>query len=189
MDKTVPFGFHSCPIMDENVRLGRRGLAPALGLGVSIVSLASASAAGPPSDPFGGGAGAFPSPPGTGACAQLTAALCQKQSTALVLTALGYVALSVLVAALLRAWLNKGMRGSGAARLVGPLVLAAAMAGTLVGLDPARGPDLACCLGSAVFRAEVLLADSGAGRVVLLGVLPAIVLYMLVVVIVSRIHR
>ncbi len=122
-------------------------------------------------------------------CEHVTSALCAKQNTTMLAIDGGYVVASVLLVALLRAWLNKRGTGGGGLRFFLPLLLGAGGAGALAGLDPARGADLACCLAHGTFRAEILLQDSNVGRALLFGALPAAVLFTLVVVIVGAIRR
>lgn len=101
----------------------------------------------------------------------------------------GYVGVCVLLAAVWRAWWNKRGTGSGAARFFIPLFAAMAGAGLFAGLDPARGNDLSCCLASGVFRAEILLQDSGVGRAFLFGAVPAALLFTVVVMVAGALRR
>ncbi|MCC6645056.1 MAG: hypothetical protein IT374_05720 [Polyangiaceae bacterium] len=110
-------------------------------------------------------------------CEHLTSAVCGKQNTMMIGVALGYVAACVAVGLIWRAsWTKKG-HGSAFAQFFAPMALAASGAASLVGFDPARSDDLRCCLASSVFRPEVFLQASTPARVVVLGVLPAVVLY------------
>jgi hypothetical protein len=147
---------------------------------------ASASSA---SAPAGSAAPAAVASDAAGKCDHITSALCGKQNSAMIGVDAGYVVVSVLIVALLRAWLNKRGSGGGALRFFLPMFLGAGAAGTLAGLDPARGADLACCLANGTFRAEILLQDSTVGRALLFGALPAAVLFTLVVVIIGAVRR
>jgi hypothetical protein len=113
-------------------------------------------------------------------CLHITSALCQKQNQQLGMVAAGYVIGCVLLTSLWRGWWNRRGTSSATVRLMLPMLTGAAAAGALVALDPARGADLECCLASNVLRAEILLQDSTIARALLLGALPAIVLYLLV---------
>jgi hypothetical protein len=123
------------------------------------------------------------------ACEHITGAICTKQNNSMLGVAAAYVGVCVLVACLLRAWFNKRATGSNAFRFIFPMFLAAAGATALVALDPAAGADLRCCLESSVFRSQIILQDSNLGRAALFGLLPAIVLYTLVVFVISKIRR
>ncbi len=112
-------------------------------------------------------------------CDHLTSAVCGKQNTTMIGVAIGYAVVAVVVALVWRVtWTKKG-HGSAFAQFFAPLLLAASAAGALVGFDPARGDDLRCCLASSVFRPEIFLQTSTVARAVVLGVLPAAVLYTL----------
>ena len=95
----------------------------------------------------------------------------------------GYVAVVVILCLIWRAVWNKKGFSSPFVRLLVPLLVASAGAGTLAGLDPIRGTDAACCLAHQTFKAQIFLQDSAVGRAFLLGALPAIVLYFIVVLI------
>lgn len=180
--------------VDGRSRSGRRALSSCLlaaTLGFPVLGLAQ-------NDPFaqpppGAGpstqAGAAQAAPSTlASCEHITRELCERSNPALLASAAGYVVASVLLFSLVRAWWNRRGTSSAAARFIVPLLLASAAAGVLVALDPARGQDLRCCLLHGVFKAEVLLQDSTAGRTMLLGVLPTAALYT-VVAFVSRLVR
>ncbi len=179
----------------ELVRCVRRFVPP---LGVLIGALAAAAPAAADPDPFAAPAGASPSPaggvPAAGSaldttCGHITSALCSKQNTTMLLIAAGYVVLCVAGAALWRAsWARRG-HGSAAAQFLAPGVAGAAASGLLIWFDPARGDDLRCCLASAVFRGEIFFQESVAARAVVLGVLPAALLYTLVVFAVGAMRR
>ncbi len=143
--------------------------------------------------PSAASAGSAPGPVATVAtlpgCEHITRVLCEKQNNTMLALDGGYVAGCVLVAALLRAWFNRRGTGSIAFRFLLPLLLASLGAGILTATDPARGPDLACCLGTAAFRAQVLLQDSSIGRAVLFGALPAVVLFTVVVIVIRAIKK
>jgi hypothetical protein len=104
-------------------------------------------------------------------------------------TAGGYVAVSVLIVSVWRSWWNKKGTSSSSVRFWVPMLLGAGSAGALAGFDPARGPDLKCCLASGVFRPEILLQDSTVGRAFLFGVVPALVLYFLVTLVAGMLKR
>lgn len=185
-------------------RPNRAAARAALGASVGLCAIGLTSTAAARQDPFAapGAAPAATASPGapqatasapdaqvSATCEHITAALCDKQNNSMLALDAGYVAGSVFIAALIRAWFNKRATGSNAFRFLFPMLLAVAGAGALTGTDPARGADLSCCLLSPAFRDHVLLQDSTIGRAVLFGVLPAAVLYVLVVVIVRAIRR
>lgn len=188
-----------CRRSDERTtrtRLAGIASAAAAILGTSTVARAQDPFTDKPTPVSSGSAGTTAPPPSTvpapvevEGCSHITSALCGKQNTLLMGTAAGYVAVCVLVVSLWRWWWNKKGTSSSAARFWIPLLLGGAAAGTLAGLDPARGPDLKCCLASGVFRPEILLQDSSVGRAILLGALPAIVLYSIVTFITGMLKR
>lgn len=184
--------------------LPRQSAVAGIAAGVALVSAPSLAAA--QSDPFaaqgappasasaapgpipGGGTEVAVAPPKIG-CEHITSALCAKQNNAMLALEGGYVAACVFIAALLRAMFNKRATGSNAFRFLFPMLLAAGGAGTLTALDPARGADLACCLGSSTFRAQILLQDSTIGRALLFGALPAAILFTVVVFIIAKVRK
>lgn len=177
----------------------------ALAVGAALTSLRSVARA--DSDPFanqGSGSAGSPSTQGNvkvaasvevkvgignPACEHITAALCDKQNKTMLGLDAGYVVGCVFVAALVRAWFNKRATGSNAFRFLVPMLLAVSGAGALVGLDPARSSDLSCCLETPAFREHIFLPDSVVGRAVLFGVVPAAILYVIVVVVTRAIRR
>lgn len=144
-------------------------------------------------DPFGPAPGASSTGGAVGGaiagCGHLTSARCSEQNTTMLGMAAGYVVLCVAVVALWRAsWAKKG-HGSQAAQFFVPMFVGAISAGALVGLDPARGEDLRCCLADAVFRPAILFQESNAARAVVLGVLPAALLYTVIVFVQGALRR
>ena len=120
---------------------------------------------------------------------QVTSTRCAKQNTGLFLTALAYVIVCVLLASIVRVvWNKRGTSGAGV-RFFVPMLIAAAPAALLVGLDPARSHDLTCCLASGTFSAQIFLQDSSLGRAFLLGLLPAALLFLVVTMVVGFIKR
>jgi len=157
--------------------------ARAWGAGVAVVSATRQATA--QSNPFATSTSST-SPPGNpiqaavdAACGHITSALCGQQNTPMIATAAGYVVVSTLIVLVWRASWEKRGTNTGGVRFLVPMTVGAALAGTLTGLDPARGDALRCCLANAVFRPEILLADSAIGRAFLFGVLPAMMLYTL----------
>lgn len=164
----------------------------AAGAVVVAVVMASGNALGQPKDPFAPeGSDKAPetdtAPSGT--CEFITKETCGKSNTSQFLTSGAYVFASVLLFSLVRMWWNKKGTSTIAVRLLVPMALAAIVAGVLVALDPARGQDLRCCIETAVFKGEVFMADSAPGRVAVLGVVPAIVLFFLVTLVEGVVRR
>ncbi|MBK7823520.1 MAG: hypothetical protein IPJ61_21270 [Tessaracoccus sp.] len=113
-------------------------------------------------------------------CEYITKDVCGKSNNGILFTSAGYVIVLVAAFSLGRRMLNRrGGMSSGAALLL-TLIGAAGGAAVLAALDPIRGADATCCLASDVFKAEIFLQDSTPGRAVLLGLVPAAVLFLLV---------
>jgi hypothetical protein len=165
-----------------------------------LLALASLSApALAQKDPFapeaaGASGEAQPPAPGPGGdvaqmmvdCEHITAELCGKTNTALVASAAGYVVVCVLVFTMISVWWNRRGTSTAGVRFVVPLLFACAAAAALVAFDPIRGQDLKCCLAHGVFKAQVLLNDSTAGRAALFGAVPTAALYTLVALVSRR---
>ncbi len=169
---------------------------------VVAIAVAAAPVAVAESDPFAAPAGSAVAPPAAeptpvptqvpdpaprsaieasgGTCEHITRNVCSAQNKGLFLKAAGYVLLAVLLFSLLRTWWDRRGTRSAGTRFLATLLPAAALAGTLTYLDPTRGRDLACCLSSSVFASDIVLQDSALGRGVVLGVVPAILLFVLV---------
>jgi hypothetical protein len=191
--------------MTHDPRTKKHSLLPAAAmLAVSIPALAraqgsdpfasSGSAPGAATAPAGqpaspGAATASQATSGSPACQHITTALCEKQNNSMLALSGAYVAACVLVVALLRAWMNKRGASTPLVRFMLPMFLGSAGAAALVGLDPGRGADLACCLESATFKSQILLQDSAMGRAMLFGAAPAAVLFLLVVIVVGIIRK
>ena len=184
---------------------GRRGVGRAVA--VSAVFAAGDIFAQSPPDPFapavppGAAAGATQPPAAQGsaagvpdvvttaACQHVTKEVCAKSNTPLIATSVGYVIVCVVAMTVLRVWWNRRGTSSAGIRFMVPLFFGSVGAGILAAFDPLRGQDLICCLASGVFKAEILLQDSTAGRAVLLGALPAVVLFVIVAIIEKMMKR
>jgi hypothetical protein len=132
---------------------------------------------------------AEPPPPPDPKCVHVTEVVCKAANTTLLATAGGYVAVVVTVCLIWRAvWNRKGF-STPFVRLFVPLIVAAIAAGLLTGFDPIRGTDAVCCLGHQTFKAQIFLQDLAVGRAFVLGALPAIVLYFVVVLIAGFLRK
>ncbi len=122
-------------------------------------------------------------------CEYITKETCSKSNTSQYVTSGAYVFGSVLVFSVVRMWWNRKGTSTIGVRLLVTMALAAIVAGVLVALDPARGQDLRCCVETAVFKGEVFLSGSAPGRVAVLGVVPAVVLFFLVTLVEGVVRR
>lgn len=174
---------------------------------LAVIGMAGVPAGAAPTDPFaspGGAAGdssaaaesgaaegssaatgvAPAAPPGASpACEYLTQPTCDGENTGLLLKSGAYVFLAVLLFSLLRVWWDRRGTNTAGVRFVATLLPAAGAAGALAYLDPARSERLACCLGSAMFKSEILLQDASIARAALLGFVPAALAFVLVAVV------
>lgn len=124
-----------------------------------------------------------PAPAPDPKCIHVTEVVCKAANTTLLATGGGYVGVLVIVCLIWRFIWNKKGFSSPFVRLIVPMFGAAVGAGLLAGFDPIRGDDATCCLASQTFKAQIFLQDAAVGRAFLLGALPAIVLYFVVVLI------
>ena len=114
-------------------------------------------------------------------CPPLSAKLCKGVTSSLLLVSGGYLLVCLLFGVIINAWWSRRSAGSEWGPFLAPMFLMATVNGILVGLDPLASANLKCCLANALFRTELLLGDTLPGRVFLLGVVPLIALYVLVI--------
>ncbi|MFH1436761.1 MAG: hypothetical protein ABIJ56_13720 [Pseudomonadota bacterium] len=122
-------------------------------------------------------------------CPPLSQKLCGKANVSLLLMCGGYVIVCLFLGLLAYFLWSKRGTGSAGLRFLVPMLVFSAAAGTLVGLDPLRPQNLACCLADGTFRTVLFLGDSAPARALVLGVLPLAVLFVIIVITANALHR
>ncbi len=122
-------------------------------------------------------------------CAHVIQEVCEKQNTALLVTAGAYVVVCVLLVSIWRTIWNKRGTGTPGVKFVVPMLVGATAAGLLAGFDPFGSRDLKCCLADSNYKSIIYLQDLHVGRAFLFGVLPTLVLYFIVTTIQGTLKR
>lgn len=144
-------------------------------------------------DPFGESAGsavpAAVSVDAVTACAEVSSSICSKANTTFLTMCAGYVVVTLLICVLWTVlWSGRSPSGAGMKFAI-PLVLGGVVAAVAVGFDPFASENYLCCVADSTFHATLFLGESRVARALVLGLLPFLVLYVIVVFVVKAVRR